>query len=277
MDGNAVKTADNWLGVDGSGVGGTENIKVDMVTLKTRNITGEAGDLENYDAYTETAEEAYASVLANVGATLPKRDAIDTRVIGEVKGEVAVLRYEYTTPDGQKTPLLPVTKGIIDTQENLVPDGSPEGTTAWDIYETVTADQAPVDTDHDGIPDSWEIDNGLNPNDITDGRLISDSGYSNLELFLYGLSGVTTSVTEVTKVSPELILYPQPMTDVLKYEAGLPVYRIDIYDTLGRHVKLAKLRKAVGEIDVSNLTAGTYILKATMQGSEVVVTKVVKE
>ena len=43
-----------------------------------------------------------------------------------------------------------------------------------------------VDTDHDGMPDAWEVAHGLDPNDPTDGALLAPDGYSNLEHFLNG-------------------------------------------------------------------------------------------
>ncbi|MFK8114368.1 MAG: hypothetical protein AB8B91_19355 [Rubripirellula sp.] len=40
----------------------------------------------------ETAEEAFASVLGKAGATLPRRDAVDTRVTKEVRGSFLLHR-----------------------------------------------------------------------------------------------------------------------------------------------------------------------------------------
>ena len=48
---------------------------------------------------------------------------------------------------------------------------------------------APADTDHDGMPDKWEIENGLNPQDASDGSRDKDGdGYTNLEEYLNGTS-----------------------------------------------------------------------------------------
>ena len=49
------------------------------------------------------------------------------------------------------------------------------------------SDEAPVDSDNDGIPDAWEIENGLDPENPEDGKEITESGYSNLELYLNSL------------------------------------------------------------------------------------------
>ena len=48
-----------------------------------------------------------------------------------------------------------------------------------------------ADTDHDGIPDAWELGHGLNPNDAADRNLstLSSAGYTNLEAYLSGLYG----------------------------------------------------------------------------------------
>lgn len=45
------------------------------------------------------------------------------------------------------------------------------------------------DSDGDGMSDAWETSHGLNPNDPSDGPLITASGYSNLELFINALAG----------------------------------------------------------------------------------------
>ena len=43
-----------------------------------------------------------------------------------------------------------------------------------------------VDSDHDGMPDVWEIAHGLNPTNPADGPLDRGDGYSKLEGFLNG-------------------------------------------------------------------------------------------
>lgn len=49
-----------------------------------------------------------------------------------------------------------------------------------------TAACACLDTDHDGMPDAWELANGLDPTNASDGRLVRASGYTNLEYYLAG-------------------------------------------------------------------------------------------
>ncbi|MFT4641639.1 MAG: hypothetical protein ACI8T1_004982, partial [Verrucomicrobiales bacterium] len=46
------------------------------------------------------------------------------------------------------------------------------------------------DTDRDGMPNQWEIEKGLNPEDAGNGPLDPDGdGYTNLEDYLNGLVG----------------------------------------------------------------------------------------
>ena len=99
----------------------------------------------------QTAEEAYETVLAKAGCSL-HRDAVDTRVINDVKNG---------------------TGSLINTQTQV--GGWP----------TLNAETAPADTDYDGIPDAWETEFGLNPNDALDARKITlVSGYTNLEVYM---------------------------------------------------------------------------------------------
>jgi hypothetical protein len=114
---------------------------------------------------TQTAQEAYASVLDNAGAILPKRDAVDTRIIQEVRTGVETYGGSYT--GGQAGQV----SGIIDTQASI----------GWPVYNSATP---PVDTDHDGMPDDWETAHGLNPKLADNNKHNLSTGYDNLEVYL---------------------------------------------------------------------------------------------
>jgi hypothetical protein len=103
---------------------------------------------------THLAGEAYEIVLTGAGARLPKLDAVDSRIVSDVKNR---------------------TGKLIDTPSEV--GGYPELKSA----------EAPVDSDHDGMPDEYEKANGLNPSDAKDGAVITPSGYSNLEVYLNSL------------------------------------------------------------------------------------------
>jgi hypothetical protein len=109
---------------------------------------------------TTTAEQALEEVLARVGAVLPKRDGVDTRLIREVE-----------TGTGH----------IIDSQDEVG---------GWPELKSVPA---PIDTDHDGLPDAWEQLHGLNPNDPMDSNKKNSEGYTMLEKYLNDLTGANTN------------------------------------------------------------------------------------
>ncbi|RZK89708.1 MAG: polysaccharide lyase, partial [Pedobacter sp.] len=48
------------------------------------------------------------------------------------------------------------------------------------------------DSDNDGMPDAYELKNGLNPKDASDAAKISKSGYSNIEVYLNSVVNVST-------------------------------------------------------------------------------------
>jgi pectate lyase len=267
MVGSDDKTNDNWLGVDASGVGGAANIRSDNEFVKTDGV------LEAYGNYTQTAAEAFASVMENVGAILPKRDLIDARVIAEAKGERAIVRYAFTTIDGQVTPMKGVNSGLIDTQRNLVPDGSPEGYTPWDIYKTST--EAPLDTDHDGIPDIWEMAHGLNIENVNDGRLIASNGYSNLENYLNSLD-VSTSVGEI--INPDYFdIYPNPVQDLMRINCSEHITKLELFDIFGKKLQSVEQLSGIASIPSGNLKKGIYLIKATSETNRTYFQKIIKQ
>jgi hypothetical protein len=103
------------------------------------------------------ATAAYAAVVANAGASLT-RDQVDSLVIADVTslGKTGQL---WTTP----------------TATGLANGG----------FGTLVGGTAPVDTDGDGMPDTWEKKYGLNPNDAKDATGDFDgTGYTNIEKYI---------------------------------------------------------------------------------------------
>jgi hypothetical protein len=118
---------------------------------------------------TQSAEEAYTNVLANVGCNFPMLDDHDKRVIEEVRSGQPAFK-------GSKTGL----PGLPDSQDDVG---------GWENYPEVHR-AADWDTDGDGIPDVWEKSHGLNPNDASDGNKdLNGDGYTNLEKYLNSLVG----------------------------------------------------------------------------------------
>ncbi|MCX6615940.1 MAG: thrombospondin type 3 repeat-containing protein, partial [Acidobacteria bacterium] len=106
---------------------------------------------------TQSAKEAYQAVLESVGATVPVRDAVDSRIIADVRNR---------------------TGKLIDSQKEVG---------GWPAYRAAAP---PRDSDNDGVPDAWETAHGMNPRDPRDaGAVDPASGYTRLELYLNELAG----------------------------------------------------------------------------------------
>lgn len=57
-----------------------------------------------------------------------------------------------------------------------------------DLLDGLTPGQYPADADDDGMPDAWETEHGLDPNDGTDHVTVMPSGYSAIEDYINGLA-----------------------------------------------------------------------------------------
>lgn len=264
MEGNAEMTADNWKGVDVQEVGSKENIYAGEVQLKTADIDGLPGELEDYASYTETADDALETVLASVGSSFPVRDVIDARVIAELMGEVPIVRYRHESPGGLVSPLLGLESGLIDTPMNLLPENEQVSGAAWKVYRTVSADQAPIDTDRDGIPDAWELQFGLDPNDPGDSKeLHPETGYSYLEMYLFDLIGeeVSTSLANGSRSISSVQILSNPVREVLSFQAEDWVVEAEILGLSGQKLLRTAIKGQHGTLGVRTLPAGVYVLK----------------
>ena len=127
-----------------------------------------------------SAEEAYEFVLKNVGATLPKRDAVDERIIKQVRTGKIEVKEGLENSIGaafikRRLPADSYKKGIIT---------HPDQVGGYPTYKG----KAYKDSDNDGIPDAWEKKFGLNPNDASDANKDANGdGYTNIEKYFNGI------------------------------------------------------------------------------------------
>ena len=80
---------------------------------------------------------------------------------------------------------------IIDVQGGYA-HGTPYSSTV-NAWPALNSTAAPADTDHDGMPDSYEAANGLNSNDASDRNGVATNGYTNLENYLNTLAVPTVN------------------------------------------------------------------------------------
>jgi len=153
--------ADNLLDGNANGMLDSSKTGTDMIngspTLLNARLDGPL-------VTTDTPRVAYDKVLAGVGATLPARDEPDTLLVSQVAAQTGIL---------------------IQNEADLVSLGVGDGG-----YGTLADSTRPsgFDTDQDGMPDSWESDNGLNPADAADRNGDTDGdAYTNLEEYLNSL------------------------------------------------------------------------------------------
>jgi hypothetical protein len=127
----------------------------------------------------QTTPEAYESVLANAGATLPCRDAVDQRIVESV-------RTGKVWGAGQKI-IPPPMKGLAKNNIGSAGDGiitDPSQVGGYPNYQG----EPFKDLGADGIPRWWKQKFHLDPNDPTlaDKDLQGD-GYTVMDKYLDGL------------------------------------------------------------------------------------------
>lgn len=159
--GNSSITKNNWSGgvqYHGSGEATESTLRV-------------YSPFEAAPVTTTGAQQAYVDVLADAGASYPNRDAIDSRIINEVKTGGGSYGSSF---DGGGN-------GIIDSQFDLCPDGD-------DYYcwlPVLSSTPPPADSDDDGMSDGWEDAHCLDPFDSTDGNTDRNGdGYTNIEEYI---------------------------------------------------------------------------------------------
>ena len=134
-----------------------------------------------------SAGESYGLVLNYAGATLPRRDAVDERVVSMVRTGIV---GSATIAESSKAKAAQVgyAQKWIDEMAELVPRGfitHPDEVGGYPMY----LGEPYADADADGMPDDWELKNGLDPKNAFDATSdLNGDGYTNIEKFIYGLN-----------------------------------------------------------------------------------------
>ena len=199
---------------------------------------------------THSADEAFSKVLAYGGASL-YRDEIDARYMEEAKTGTAQYKGSITQ-----------SPGIIDKVSDV--NGYTEST-----FGTASR-PADFDTDKDGIPDAWELANGLNPNDGSDALTYSLDGkgyYTNVEVYANSLvedimkQGNANAENKVDEYYPEC-KNPTGISQIITTSPG-EIAKVTYYSLNGTLLSAPQ--------------KGINIRKMLFQNGKTMVDKVVKE
>ncbi|MFP3598412.1 pectate lyase [Chryseobacterium sp. SIMBA_029] len=165
MEGNPEVTKDNWT----EGVFSQMKASYNLTQAEKNSIKiNQPHDVHN-NIKTHSAKEAYEKILQFGGASLT-RDAVDLHVLKDIRSG----SFTYKGSKGS-------TNGIIDSQNDV--GGFP----------MLAPGKSPVDSDHDGIPDEWEINNALNPNVANANGRDLDKNYDNIEVYM---NDIVKKITE---------------------------------------------------------------------------------
>ncbi|WP_161406411.1 Ig-like domain-containing protein [Paenibacillus silvestris] len=227
----------SWFHISGNYMYGNQAVTADN-TLGTEEIKSGTSfsdtpyEVLGHDTLSiSTAEQAYERVLSQAGATYPRRDAVDARVANDVRNG---------------------TGRLINNE--------------WEVggYPELKSAEAPLDTDHDGMPDAWEIKEGLNHNDAADGKQMTESGYSNLERYVNGLVRIDYKAEnpDVELQSPALNSIHKAGSSI-KMNAKLKnkgnIAKVEFYSN---DVKIGEATKGSFDFTWKNAPDGTWFVSA---------------
>ncbi len=193
------------------------------------------------DITTHAADNTYNKVLEYCGASL-YRDNVDARYVEEVKTGTATYKGSVT----KKWGLIDLVSDVNGyTEENFGTGKHPEN----------------FDTDNDGIPDEWEVANGLNPNDASDATktTIDTKGwYTNIEVYANSLvehimkGGNADAESAVDEYYPAL-----KTTGISNSTMTSEVSKIEYFSLDGRKIEQPAQGISIRKITYTNGTSAT--------------------
>ena len=198
---------------------------------------------------THSAATAFDKVMSYCGASL-YRDDVDSRYMEEARTGTATYKGSVTNEDG----LIDIVADVNGyTEDNFPSETRPEG----------------FDTDQDGMPDEWEIANGLDPNNPDDANLYTldtEKGwYTNVEVYINSLVEHIVKAQNADAITAVDEYYP----------ACVPVTGIDNAPTVSSEIVKIEYF-TLGGAKVSEPVKGINIRKVTYSDGKTIADKVIK-
>jgi hypothetical protein len=258
MDGSTAVTNDNWAGIHPNPATKSKDELKSDVEFTVPFVT------------TQTADSAYALVLAGAGASF-HRDSTDARIVNEATNGLAPMRASKGTTRA----------GLIDSQKDVG---------GWEQY-FFRDYQVPADEDRDGMADEWELTVGLNPADGSDQNLVDTTGYTMIENFLNSFFDIpdTTVVPIDTTIVPvlikgyetQLVVYPNPAIGNTCIRFNLDqdeAVKTEILSLTGKTMKVVangRYQKGINKVsfDASTLNHGLHFCRITTSDGSIQMNK----
>ncbi|HSV16097.1 MAG TPA: hypothetical protein VLI90_17685 [Tepidisphaeraceae bacterium] len=213
-----------------------------------------------YNGVTDTAANAYNRVLNYVGANWQHRDAIDSRIVNQVRNGTGKITALDDASHGYNSAGTYVTSGN-DTEWNSLL--ALRGATNGGVGATGTyARAANFDSDADGMPDVWEVAHGLNPAVADNNGDYDGNGYTNLEEYLNELaafpspSAVVFNNANANSRYAEIGNWTTGVFEPSRYDEAQVNSGSAAIDAVGQHAGTLKIATNSGNSATLNVTAG---------------------
>ena len=182
VEGNKMVSADNWAGGVQFASGGSKDDPTITTNENVKSLVAQVRVDKPFPMPPMTmtsAKDAYDAVLENAGASLPKRDAVDERVIAAVRtGKVWSEGKDFRPP---------AMKGLAKSSIGMAGNGIITDISQVGGYPEYQGEPF-KDLGADGIPLWWKKKYQLEVNDANlAGKDLQGDGYTVIEKFLDGL------------------------------------------------------------------------------------------
>ena len=159
----------------------------------------------------------------------------------------------------------------IETRAN---PGSPILDTVMDVFSGTCAALGAVECDDDDGVGSFSVIalTGRTPGEVLFLRVWE---YANDTVGTFQLAAFDANLSSSVFDAANFSYYPNPVTDILNISYSDIISTVEVFNMIGQQVVTKKLNASNGQIDMSQLQGGTYVIKVlTEEASKVI--KVIK-
>lgn len=238
-------------------------------------------NVQSFSSCPPSNDNCTNAISLNVGSDLASGALITSSIGATLSSELPIpscgnMLFTFFAKDVWYTAIVPASGNLtIETTGSGGQGFSVLTDSVLQVYSGDCAGLTPVVCDNDGGTDYFSLISltGRTPGEILYIRAFGAGGSQGS----FVISAYDSNLSNIGFDNNRFHMFPNPVKDILYLTYSKRITNVEVYNLLGQQIRPKLINHSQSQIDMSNVSKGTYLIKVTDNDNQVKTIKIIKE